>query len=202
MLQTNSASHPQLSEMEARILDSTKTCIERWGMSRFTVSDVCVAAGVSRATLYRLFPGGKEVLLEALHVRQLDEFFVTLLARAQGAESLEQLLVRCIVVATNELRNDEHLALMLATEPGSTLTQFTVDGVPRIVRVASSYLVSMIADFIPRKEADELVEVLARLVISYFLAPSERFDFASEESVTKFLRTSLNIREFDKNTIQ
>ena len=167
-------------------------------MSRFTVSDVCVAAGVSRATLYRLFPGGKEVLLEALHVRQLDEFFVTLLARAQGAESLEQLLVRCIVVATNELRSDEHLALMLATEPGSTLTQFTVAGVPRIVRVASSYLVSMIADFIPRKEADELVEVLARLVISYFLAPSERFDFANEESVTKFLRTSLNIREFNK----
>lgn len=200
MLQTTSAQ--QLSEMETRILDSTKTCIERWGMSRFTVSDVCLAAGVSRATLYRLFPGGKEVLLEALHVRQLDEFFVTLLARAQGAESLEQLLVRCIVVATNELRNDEHLALMLATEPGTTLTQFTVGGVPRIVRVASSYLVSMIADFIPRKEADELVEVLARLVISYFLAPSERFDFANEESVTKFLRTSLNIREFDKNTIQ
>lgn len=200
MSQTTSA--PQLSEMETRILDSTKTCIERWGMSRFTVSDVCLAAGVSRATLYRLFPGGKEVLLEALHVRQLDEFFVTLLARAQGAESLEQLLVRCIVVATNELRNDEHLALMLATEPGTTLTQFTVGGVPRIVRVASSYLVSMIADFIPRKEADELVEVLARLVISYFLAPSERFDFANEESVTKFLRTSLNIREFDKNTIQ
>ena len=198
MLQTTSAPHPQLSDTESRILDSTKTCIERWGMSRFTVSDVCVAAGVSRATLYRLFPGGKEVLLEALHVRQLDEFFVTLLARAQGAESLEQLLVRCIVVATNELRSDEHLALMLATEPGSTLTQFTVAGVPRIVRVASSYLVSMIADFIPRKEADELVEVLARLVISYFLAPSERFDFANEESVTKFLRTSLNIREFNK----
>lgn len=202
MFQTAAASHPQWSDTESRILDSTKTCIERWGMSRFTVSDVCLAAGVSRATLYRLFPGGKEVLLEALHVRELDDFFATLLARTQDAKSLEHLLVQCIVVATSELRKDEHLALMLATEPGTTLTQFTVAGMPRIVRVASSYLAPMIADFIPRDEADELVEVLARLVISYFLAPSERFDFANEESVTKFLRTSLNIREFDKNTIQ
>ncbi|MEK7292323.1 MAG: TetR/AcrR family transcriptional regulator [Actinomycetota bacterium] len=196
------SSHLPVGEMESRILDATKACMERWGVSRFTVSDVCATAGVSRATLYRLFPGGKEVLLEALHVRWLDEFFVTLLARAQGAESLEHLLVRCIVVATNELRSDEHLALMLATEPGTTLTQFTVDGVPRIVRVASSYLVPMIADFIPRSEADELVEVLARLVISYFLAPSERFDFTNEDSVTTFLRSYLNIHKFSKNTIQ
>jgi len=162
-------------------------------MTRFTVSDVCLAAGVSRATLYRLFPGGKEVLLESLHVRSLDEFFATLLDRAQGAQSLEQLLVRCIVVATNELRADEHLALMLATEPGSTLTQFTVAGMPRIVRVASSYLAPMLAEFIPRDEADDLVEVLARLVVSYFLAPSDRFDFTNEDSVKKFLQLHLNI---------
>jgi AcrR family transcriptional regulator len=61
--------------------------IEKWGVSRFTVSDVCDLAEVSRATLYRMFPGGKEVLLEALHVRSLDEFFTTLLDRAAGAES-------------------------------------------------------------------------------------------------------------------
>ena len=183
----------QLSELETKILDSTKICLEKWGMTRFTVSDVCLAAGVSRATLYRLFPGGKEVLLESLHVRSLDEFFATLLERAQGAQSLEQLLVRCIVVATNELRADEHLALMLATEPGSTLTQFTVAGMPRIVRVASSYLAPLLAEFIPRDEADDLVEVLARLVVSYFLAPSDRFDFTNEDSVKKFLQLHLNI---------
>ena len=189
--------HP-VSEMESRILDATKTCIERWGVSRFTVNDVCEMVNISRATIYRIFPGGKEVLLEALHVRSLDEFFATLLAHTQGATSLEDLLVRCVVVATTELRNDEHLALMLATEPGTTLTQFTVGGMPRIVRIASAYLAPLIADFIPRSEADELVEVLVRLVISYFLAPSERFDFTNQDSVAKFLRSNLNIHEFSK----
>ncbi len=186
----------QVSEIETRVLDATKTALEKWGVARFTVSDVCELANVSRATLYRLFPGGKEVLLEALHVRSLDEFFKTLLSRAENSTSLEDLLVRCVVVATTELRNDEHLAMMLATEPGTTLMQFTIDGLSRIVRVASAYLAPLAAQYIPKREADALVEVLARLVISYFLTPSERFDFTSEVSVKKFLNTHINIHEF------
>lgn len=184
--------------LESRVLDSTKLAIEKWGVSRFTVSDVCDLANVSRATLYRMFPGGKEVLLEALHVRSLDEFFTTLLARAKGAVSLEDLLVRSVVAATTELRNDQHLTMMLATEPGTTLMQFTIDGLTRIVRVASSYLAPLVGEFLPKREADALVEVLARLVISYFLTPSDRFDFADEASVAKFLNTHINIHELTK----
>ena len=184
--------------VESRVLDATKLAIEKWGVSRFTVSDVCDLANVSRATVYRMFPGGKEVLLEALHVRSLDEFFTTLLARADGAKSLEDLLVRCIVSATSELRNDQHLAMMLATEPGTTLMQFTIDGLSRIVRVAASYLAPLVADFLPKREADALVEVLARLVISYFLTPSDRYDFTNEASVAKFLHMHINIHELTK----
>ncbi len=186
------------TEVESRVLDATKLAIEKWGVSRFTVSDVCDLANVSRATVYRMFPGGKEVLLEALHVRSLDEFFTTLLARADGAKSLEDLLVRCIVSATSELRNDQHLAMMLATEPGTTLMQFTIDGLSRIVRVAASYLAPLVADFLPKREADALVEVLARLVISYFLTPSDRYDFTNEASVAKFLHMHINIHELTK----
>ncbi len=187
-----------LTEVETRVLDATKLSIEKWGVSRFTVADVCNLANVSRATGYRMFTGGKEVLLEALHVRSLDEFFTTLLSRADGAKSLEDLLVRCIVSATTELRNDQHLAMMLATEPGTTLMQFTIDGLSRIVRVAASYLAPLVADFLPKREADALVEVLARLVISYFLTPSERYDFTNEASTAKFLNTHINIHEFKK----
>ncbi|MBM3805456.1 MAG: TetR/AcrR family transcriptional regulator [Actinobacteria bacterium] len=183
------------SAIETRILDSTKLAIEKWGVSRFTVADVCGLANVSRATLYRMFPGGKEVLLEALHVRSLDEFFTTLLERAQNAESLEDLLVRCVVSATTELRNDDHLAMMLATEPGTTLMQFTIDGLSRIVRVAASYLAPLVGEFLPKRDADALVEVLARLVISYFLTPSEHFDFTDEASVRKFLRAHVVLKE-------
>ena len=137
MAEVETASTSAFTEVESRVLDATKLAIEKWGVSRFTVADVCDLSGVSRATVYRMFPGGKEILLEALHVRSLDEFFTTLLNRAQGAKSLEDLLVRCIVSATTELRDDEHLAMMLATEPGTTLMQFTIDGLSRQIQIGT-----------------------------------------------------------------
>ena len=38
------------------------------------------------------------------------------------------------------------------------------------------------------KEAAALVEVLARLVISYFLAPSSQYDFTNETQARAFVR--------------
>ena len=170
------------------ILDATKAAIERWGVERLTINDVCAAAKVSRATLYRAFPGGKEVLLEALRVRELELFFTTLRAHAEGETTLEDTIVRCMVVATSELRSDQHLALMLAAEPGEVATQLTVQGVPRIERVATAYLTPLLEPYLSRKDAADLVEVLARMVISYFLAPSSRFDFTNEHQARAFVR--------------
>ncbi len=177
------------------ILDATKSAIERWGVDRLTINDVCAVAKVSRATLYRTFPGGKEVLLEALRVRELETFFTTLRAHAEGATSLEDLVVRCMVVATTELRADEHLALMLAAEPGDVATQLTVAGVPRIVRVATAFLTPLLDPYLPRKQANELLEVVARVVISYFLAPSEQFDFTNESDARTFVRTHVLLNQ-------
>jgi hypothetical protein len=92
-------------------------------------------------------------------------------------------------VATRELRDDQHLSLMLASEPGDTLSQLTVEGLPRIMRVATVFLVPMVDHYLPRRESVQLVELLARLVISYFLAPSEHVDFADADSAREFLRT-------------
>ena len=83
--------------MEDRVLDATKRCCERWGATKVTIDDIAVASGISRATIYRLFPGGKDVLFEALRVRELEDFFAVLRARVEGAADLEDLLVRTVV---------------------------------------------------------------------------------------------------------
>ena len=108
---------------------------------------------MSRATLYRLFPGGKDVLFEALRVRELEDFFTVLRAEVEGAGSFEDLLVRTVVCATGELRADEHLALMLGSEPGETLSQLTVDGLPRIIRIASVYLAPLVEPYLEPGDA-------------------------------------------------
>ena len=62
--------------VEARVLDAAKACVERWGMAKLTIDDIANAAGVSRATLYRMFPGGKDVLFEALRMVMSGGIFV------------------------------------------------------------------------------------------------------------------------------
>jgi len=177
------------TSMEVRVLDAAKACVERWGMAKLTIDDIATEAGVSRATLYRMFPGGKDVLFEALRVRELEDFFTRLAAHLDHADDLEDLLVRTVVSATEELRHDQHLAVMLASEPGETLGSLTVDGLPRIIRVATVFLVPLVDQYLPRRESARLVELLARLVISYFLAPSDHVDLGDPSSARAFIAT-------------
>ena len=134
------------------MLDATKVCCERWGIAKVTIDDIAAEAGVSRATLYRMFPGGKDVLFDALRVHELEAFFTELGAHIDGGDDLEDLLVRTVVYATNALRNDEHLAIMLASEPGDTLANLTVQGLPRIIRMASLFLSAKVEPYLDRGE--------------------------------------------------
>ena len=76
---------------------------------------------------------------------------------------------------------------MLATEPGAVLSDLTADGVPRIVRVATTYLVPLLDPYVPRDLGRRIIDVAARLVISYFLAPSDDIDLADEAQARAFI---------------
>ena len=180
-----------MSPAETRILDATKLCCERFGIAKVSVDDIAGEAQVSRATLYRMFPGGRDVVLDALRVRELEEFFAKLKAGVAGAGSLEELIVRTVMVATHELRADKHLAVMLMSEPGDTLAQLTVSGLPRIIRMASLFLAPLVDSHLGRVEGARLVDLLGRLVISYILAPSDHVDFSDEMSARMFIRTQI-----------
>ena len=173
-----------------QVFDAVLGCVENCGWDKVTMDDICAAAGLSRATLYRLFPGGREVLFEAVRVRELENFFTTIRAHVEGSESLEDLLVNCIVVSATELAHDQHLAQMLAADPGN-VGELTVSGLARIIRVATAFVAPLTDSFIPRRDAEALVDVMVRLVISCYLAPSQSFDFTNKDSARLFVRTFL-----------
>jgi AcrR family transcriptional regulator len=180
-----------MTAVEIRILDATKVCCERWGIAKVSFDDIAAEARVSRATLYRLFPGGKDTLFDALRVRELEDFFARLKAGVDGCVDLEDIVVRTVVVATQELRDDKHLAIMLMSEPGDTLAHLTVQGLPRIIRMASLFLEPLVRPYLSPAQSALLVDLLARLVISYFLAPSEHVEFGEDEPARHFMRTHI-----------
>ncbi len=178
-------------DAEARILDATMRCGEQWGFAKVTIDDIAAASGVSRATIYRLFPGGKDVLFDALRVREINEFFDRVTAEVAPIGDLEDLLVRLVVVATHELRDHETLALLLASEPGEALSQLTVEGLPRIIRVATERLAPLVEPQLAGAQAAAMIDLLVRLTISYFLAPSDIVDLGDPASARRFIRPGL-----------
>jgi len=175
---------------ERRVIEAAKRCCERWGFGKVTVDDIASEARVSRATLYRMFPGGKDVLFEAMRVLELEEFFSALQTSLEGAESVEDLLCLAVVESLRAMQADDHLALMLAAAPGEMLGQLTVEGLPRIIRVATVFLTPLLSPHLnDRDAAARIVELLVRLVISQFLAPSEQIDLTQESVTREFLRT-------------
>lgn len=181
------------ASLETRILDAVERCVDQWGFTKVTIEDVVAESGVSRATLYRIFPGGRDVVFEALRVRRLDEFFSVLTAQVEGAVDLLDVVVRAVGSATRELRADDLLASMLASEPGEALGQLTVEGFPRIVRMATVTLTPYVTRFVPASTAQRLIDVLSRLTISYFLAPSADVDLGDTEQARDFLRPVVRV---------
>src|SRR5689334_4111630 len=95
--------------LEERLVAAMLECIGRWGVAKTTADDIARAAGVSRATLYRAFPGGKDVAFEALLRHELARFFELVEGRFADADTLEDLLVVGGVEASRFLLGHEAL---------------------------------------------------------------------------------------------
>ena len=153
-----------------------------------TVDDIAAEAGVSRATLYRVFPGGREVLFEALREREIRSFLAELDVRVADAGTLEDLVVGIITHALGQLRSDTHLQLMMASEPGEVALTLGVESLPNIVLLATTVLGPRLTGFLDPTAAAELAEWVSRVVVSYFLAPSPLIDLSDPVQAAAFVR--------------
>lgn len=175
-------------QLAERILDAARACCDRWGIQKVTIDDIVAECGVSRATLYRLFPGGRDVLFEALREREIRSFLAQLDVRLADTETLEELVGGIIVHALGQLRSDTQLQLMMASEPGEVARTLGVESMPNIVRLATTVLGPRLTRFLAPKAAAELAEWVSRVVVSYFLAPSTLVDLTDPKQAVAFAR--------------
>ena len=86
-------------ESRERVLAGTYECVARVGIGKTTVEDVARASGVSRATVYRLFPGGRDELLRDTVAWEMARFFARLGAELGEAPDFETFLERALPFA-------------------------------------------------------------------------------------------------------
>jgi AcrR family transcriptional regulator len=174
-----------------RILEATYACVARWGLAKTTVEDAAREAGLSRATVYRYFPGGRDELIDAVVSWQFLLFFVRLYEEVHGAGSLEEVLDRGLLFARRSLLEHEVLQKMLEVEPEVLMPKLTVES-NRTVGLIAGFLVPYLHEhgMAPGVEIHEAADFLARMLLSYISSPGH-WDLTDPDQVATLVRTEL-----------
>jgi len=174
----------------AKVLDAALACFGRWGMAKTTLDDIAREAGCSRATVYRLFPGGKDVVLDAVAARELHAFFDGLAAELDHhADDLEDLLVAGVTYAARSIRDHAALQLLLRHEPEVVLPLVAFDRFDVVLDAAAAFAAPWLEPHVGPDWAPRAGEWLARMVLSYTFAPADGVDLTAEEDARRFVRT-------------
>ncbi len=180
-----------MTDARQRIVEAAYACVARRGMAKTTVEDVAREASLSRATVYRAFPGGRDELIDATVSWAVFDFFAKLYDRIQGASSLEEVMERGIMFAYRSIVEHDVLQRVMQTEPERLLPALTVESNRirgGIADVLGPYLVDRgLAEGIDLGDA---ADFLARMVLSYISAPG-RWDLEDPEQVARLVSSEL-----------
>jgi AcrR family transcriptional regulator len=178
--------------LRERLLEAAYACVARFGMGKTTIEDVVKESGVSRATIYRVFPGGKDQLMREVVAWEMGRFFGALAEAVAGAPDFATLVEEGLVFAHRAVLDHEVLQKVLVTEPERLLPLLTTQQ-DRPLRFITGYLVP----FLEREEREGRVwpgldleraaDYVARMLLSLIGSPG-RWDLEDPEQVRLLVR--------------
>jgi len=172
--------------LEARICEAALRCVARGGLRKTTLDDVAATAGCSRAAVYRLFPGGKDVLLASAATREVDRLLAALARDLDEAATVEELLVTAVHGAARALLGHEAVGYLMVHEPGIVLPHLSFEGLDPLLARAVDFLAPWLERFVDPLTARRTAEWAARLVV-LFTEPTSPFDLTDVDDVRRLV---------------
>ncbi len=115
-----------------------------------TVERIAVEAGVSRASVYRWFPGGRADVLLAAGRREMDRFFAEIEPRLAEADTLDDVLAEGLSAAVRFLRDNKPLHALLEHEPELVMPHLAFDRMGTAFAVAAEVALRHLDRFLVR----------------------------------------------------
>lgn len=177
------------------MFEGALACVSRFGLAKTTVHDVARASGVSRATIYRHFPGGKDQLVGEVVAWEMGRFFRRLGEAVAGAPDLVTLVEEALVFASRAVAGHEVLQRVLVTEPERLLPLMTVQA-ERILRLVGGFLIPYLEQeraagrLRPGVDLDGAADYIARMFLSLITAPGG-WDLADRDQVARLVRSQI-----------
>lgn len=184
-----SGSPSRESPHRVAIIDATLACLARHGTLKTTVDDIARQAGVSRATVYRVFPGGRDEVLGAVVDTEMARLFSALGVALGEAGDLGDALVAGIVEASRRIRGHAALTYLVEHEPEMVLGHLAFDESDRLLVTASKFTSPFLARWMSPQEAERVAEWATRIVLSYAVSPADDTDLSDPVHTTRLVET-------------
>ena len=165
-----------------RILEATYACVARYGLGKTTVEDVAREARLSRATVYRHFPGGKDQLVRETISWEVARFFTRLAEAVAHTTTFAELLEEALVFAHRAVEEHEVLQKVLQTEPELLLPHLNVDS-ERI----RGFITAFLAPYIPAEAPPDAADYVSRMLLS-FIGTQGATDLTDRAKVESLVR--------------
>jgi AcrR family transcriptional regulator len=178
-------------DMATRILGATTACIAEQGLRSTSIDDIAVASGCSRATVYRVFPGGRAGLLDAACRLEVDVVLDACTRAVAGESDLASAVAAAVCAAAVELRGHPALQRLLVEDPGAVLPFISFDGLAPILDRAASWGEVHLARFTDADHAAAVGEWGARVVLAHLRSPGSVTDTADPAAVRRLVDTHL-----------
>jgi AcrR family transcriptional regulator len=168
--------NPPHTEEDARlrIIAATRSCVEKFGAAKTTVSVVATEQGDTRQTVYRYNPSHSE-LLEAVAQAGLADFVRRMTAHLATFDSAADVAIESIVWSLEEIPREPSIGLLLQAGETEvfgrdvTTTMSFVIGADILRDIPVDWSAIGVQD----DELEGLAEMLMRLFVSFLQYPAE-----------------------------
>lgn len=171
-----------------RLLLAAMECVGQWGVTKTTVDDVARLAGCGRATVYRLFPDGKPELFRSAAQANISRLLHRLGEELDSAETLEELAVSGVHGAATLSAESPAFQYLLEHEPHVAAPHLSFQRLELLLATARVVLVPLVQRFVDSATAERLVELGARVVVSYTFLPEPGVDLTDPATAQRVTR--------------
>jgi AcrR family transcriptional regulator len=103
------------TEARQRVIAAAMRCMDRQEPHKVALSDVAAELGVTRQTVYRLFPSTEELLF-AVAAAAADAFVDRLVARVRKLTDPAAMLVECLAFTLERMPKERYLSLLFVPD--------------------------------------------------------------------------------------
>jgi AcrR family transcriptional regulator len=171
------APEERLAAERERLVDAVERCFERWGVTKTTLADVALEAGVSRQTVYRYF-GRRSALFRSVVMRTLERHWKAIGRQLGGRGDLVEWILDAILFCLRQVPTErQHLLIkQLHLYDDGMAVALSDEGLkPALAAMRRQFDAAQERRLLrPGVTPVLIVEWMYRLIHSYVLLPSHR----------------------------